>query len=183
MNMRLKATLVGGACLAGVFSFSEAARAENLDEILECRAIAEDIERLRCFDNTTESAAENIASAGAEPGGDRPSAVQVASDESQSPDDSFGAEDLAQKRSKEQESAPKALHAKLVGLRFTNAGRYIITLDNGQVWRQITGDTDNLRLPRATGDGIPIIIKKGLLGSHKLRPASSKRSIRVERVK
>lgn len=182
MVKRLRVTLIAGACFAGVFGFSGAALAQNMDVILECRSITDDLERLRCFDDTTESAAINIASAGAKQPGGAPSAVQVASDEPQSADDLFGAGDLVQKHAHE-DNAPNSLRAKLTELRFTRAGRYIVTLDNGQVWRQITGDSDRLRLPSASGDGIPIIIKKGLLGSHKLRPASSKRSIRVERIK
>jgi hypothetical protein len=75
------------------------------------------------------------------------------------------------------------MRAKLVGLRFTNSGRYIITLDNGQVWRQIQGDSEELRLPSVTGAGVPIIIREALFGSHKLRTEASKRTIRVERIK
>ena len=182
MDKQLIATLTGAACLAGVFGFSEAAHAQSLTDILECRSITEQTERLRCFDDTTESAAKNIAAADVAPNDGKQSPMQVASGEGQSKEDSFGAEDLVRERLK-QEKTPKSLNAKLVGLRFTRSGRYVITLDNGQVWRQITGDSNELRLPRATGDGVPIIIKKGSLGSHLLRPASSKRSIRVERVK
>ncbi len=183
MDKRSKATLAGAACLASVFGFSEVARAQDLGEIMECKSIAEDLERLRCFDQRTEPSSSAVASAGGQSSGaGQSSAVQVASGQAQSIDESFGAEDLAREREK-QDKTPKSLNAKLVGLRFTQSGRYVITLDNGQVWRQITGDTDQLRLPRATGEGIPIIIKKGMLGSHKLRPASSKRSIRVERIK
>ena len=184
MGERIISALIGLTSVAVVFGLSGTAHAQNLDEILECRSIAVESERLRCFDKTTEAAARNMASSGEENAGDNQSPPRIASGASQASEDSedsFGAEDLAQLRV-EQDDTPKTLRARLVGLSFTQAGRYIITLDNGQVWRQITGDTNNLRLPNATGDGVPIIIKKGLLGSHMLRPASSKRSIRVERI-
>lgn len=181
MRTKLKFAIIGLASLAGVSGLNEAARAQSLDEILECRSIAADLERLRCFDDTSEPA-EGAQSANAEADGDSRSLAKVASSDPQSPEYSFGAEDLPQIR-KESGKGLNTLRAKLVGLGFTQSGRYMITLDNGQVWRQITGDTDRLYLPNASDGGIPIIIKRGLLGSHMLRPISSKRSIRVERIK
>ncbi len=67
--------------------------------------------------------------------------------------------------------------------RVARAGKYVLTLENGQVWRQIRGDSDKLSLPDDAGDNVMIIIKKGSFGSYILRTQSSKRTIRVERVK
>ncbi|WP_425410878.1 hypothetical protein [Hyphococcus sp.] len=182
MGVKIITALIGLAWATSVFGVSDSAQAQNLNEILECRSIPMESERLSCFDKTTDAAAQAIASSAAENDGGSQAPARMASNGALTPEKSFGAEDMVQQRA-EEEQTPKSLRARLVGLGFTQAGRYIITLDNGQVWRQIAGDTDNLRLPNATGDGVPIIIRKGMFGSHLLRPASSKRTIRVERIK
>ena len=175
-------------CAATLFVFTGEARGQNMDEILACRAVDNEAERLACFDRTTTPTADSIAAATTPDEGDgRQSLAQASNDGASLIDDSFGAKDLQQRRSKKEkkkkDESDEQLRAKLVGLRFTNSGRYIITLDNGQVWRQIRGDTETLRFPRITGDGVPIIIKEALFGSYRLRTEASKRTIRVERIK
>lgn len=191
MRETLKAAIAGLTALASAFGLNGIARAQGLDEILDCRAIAQDMERLHCFDKTTGEAAKRIASDAvrADDTGQTVAKADIGSaqsvDDAPSRENAFGAEDLPKERSESNrgKKEAKTLRAKLVSLHFTRSGRYVITLDNGQVWRQIGGDTDQLLLPSVSENGVPVIIKKKMFGSHTLRPASSKRSIRVERIK
>ncbi len=194
MRKRHIIRVVGSLAAALFFCAGHGAAAQDLGAIKDCRAIGDADERLQCFNDATAflDEAGALASAEAPPAmreeGRAPSGETVAAvDDSfgaedlpkEETDDSFGAEDLA---SKEREEDKKELRALLTGLQFTRSGKYIITLDNGQVWRQIPGDSETLVLPRATSEGVPVILKKGLFGSHFLRLRSSKRSIRVERI-
>lgn len=179
-----KILAIGLIFTGGLVGGFDSARAQSMTDILECREIADQLDRLACFDRTTGFAAEAALAADAEQGPGNPTAVAQASPEpAPTADDLFGAEDLVKSRKKEEkDKGSKSLRAKLVSLSFTNSGKYVITLDNGQVWRQIQGDTGRLSLSGIDGNGVPIIINKGALGSHRMRTVSSKRTIRVERV-
>lgn len=179
------------SALAGLCAFAlsgSPAFAQTIEAIQECRTISAPTERLQCYDNAA-AAMDNMSIANA------PSSTQsnvAATTQNQTPaesnqqvasstvdEDSFGADGMRKERTKEQ----KELRARLVGLQFTKRGKYVITLDNGQVWRQIDSDTNSIKLPRARDGGIPIIIKRRSLGSHMLRTTASKRSILVRRIK
>ncbi|MEM8771978.1 MAG: hypothetical protein AAGD92_10055 [Pseudomonadota bacterium] len=180
----IQVILAATASLIVFFNFGLDVSAQNLDGILACRSLDNDAERLRCFDESTRSklSANQSPAVNDDRGNQISSQAAQRAQSSSKSDDLFGTEDLINK-SPEVEKRPRSIRAKMVGLRFTNTGKYVMTLDNGQVWRQIPGDSRNLVLPSVTGDGIPIIIKKGVLGSHSLRTQSSKRTIKVERLK
>ena len=94
-------------------------------------------------------------------------------------DDAFGAVNLKKDREREQ----RELVSTPASLSFTKRGKYVVTLENGQVWQQIQGDTNSLYVPKARAGGIPVTIKKGSLNSHRLRLGKAKRSITVRRTK
>jgi hypothetical protein len=59
--------------------------------------------------------------------------------------------------------------------------RLVVTFENGQVWRQIKGDTNRIRVNldrNQTAD-----IRESSLGGYKLRLNEIRRTIRVERIK
>lgn len=58
----------------------------------------------------------------------------------------------------------------------TPSDKLTISLENGQVWRQL----DSKRLPLNVGDAV--IVRSGSLGSFKLAKEGSSRSIRVKRL-
>ncbi len=59
--------------------------------------------------------------------------------------------------------------------------RLLVTLDNGQVWRQIKGDTQRIRVDLRRNQTVDI--SESSLGGYKLRLNEMRRTIRVERVK
>ena len=68
-----------------------------------------------------------------------------------------------------------SLSATVTRLHQFNYDRVLITLDNGQVWKQV--DSSSLRL--RVGDAVDI--ERASLGSFMLRKKGSKRSMRVSR--
>ncbi|MEO1252145.1 MAG: hypothetical protein AAFW81_07360 [Pseudomonadota bacterium] len=178
-----KLAMLCGALLAGGVSINAAA--QTLDDVLECRALADAGDRLACYDDAAGKAAEAgaLAGAGAASSDGADSARTAVAAAPLDPVAAFGAEELAQKQeAREDKEKKKSITANLVGVRFNNAGKYIITLDNGQVWRQTPGDSGELRLRGASPDGVPVTIKRAAFGSYRLSLSSSKRTIRVERL-
>ena len=59
--------------------------------------------------------------------------------------------------------------------------RLVVTLENGQVWRQIKGDTQRIRVDLKRNQTVDIT--ESSLGGYKLRLNEMRRTVRVERVK
>lgn len=59
--------------------------------------------------------------------------------------------------------------------------KLVVTLENGQVWRQISGDNQKLRVD--TDRNQTVDITESSLGGYKLRLNEMRRTLRVERVK
>ena len=160
------------AAFLGVFLFSgsASAQADGLkSDLLACKALEKDKKRLKCLDAVLSSIDEGTV-------------LSDASDNvEQNPDDDFGAIDLAKEREKTRKT-PKVLTASLVEIARNNRGKYVIILDNGQIWRQLRADTSRLLIPR-NESGQEVTIKRRSLGAHTFSFASDKRSIRVERIK
>jgi hypothetical protein len=163
-------------------------------DIASCREISKSKARLRCFDRATrfldetlERAAQatqtesqggkDTTSVAALPVGVNPTASYDA--EEVDPDASFGAENLVKK----DRNRKKQLRAIATSITTSKSGKYIIVLENGQVWRQISGDTNKLRVRRGAESGQEVVIKKRSLGAHALLLSNSKLSILVRRVK
>lgn len=178
--------------LAGVFCSwfvmtGAAARAVERDGDLQrlssCRQISDPDHRLRCFDD----ASAFLDALGAEKRRDASAApINAASNPSSRDEDHdraarFGSDDLA--RAAEEDEITE-LRATAVDIREDGRGKLIVELDNGQVWRQLAGDTNSLRIRRdKNGDGRDVIIKKRSLGAYALRMTTAKRSILVRRVR
>jgi hypothetical protein len=76
--------------------------------------------------------------------------------------------------------ADAGMTARIDGLKKTPYGLLVVTLDNGQVWRQLEAE-DNFPLD----EGETVRIDKGAMGSYRLTPVREgwKRFIRVTRTK
>lgn len=135
------------ACLAAMAAFAAAGQAGDAwSELQACRSLG-NAERLACFDRVL--ASHNSA----------PAPVAAAK-----PDADFGAERLPQNDATPQQ--PESMTAKVAQVRWNPFKHFSITLDNGQVWRQIDADSETAvgRLkPAAT-----VKITRGFLGSYSL---------------
>jgi hypothetical protein len=158
----VRAVLVVAAAL-----WLAAAAADPLQPLLACRALKDDTARLACFDRESATLAPAVPSAAVPP--------QL------SPEQKFGlggAAIAATERERGQaRSEVEAVAAKLSALRVGADGRYVFTLDNGQVWRQLSPGSDLLL---QVGDTVRIV--RGALGSYQLL-APTQRGCKVSRVR
>ncbi len=65
---------------------------------------------------------------------------------------------------------------------FTLDKKFIVFLDNGQVWRQLQGDTGEAHFHRTASDNT-VTIERGILGSYSLTINDSNSTFKVTRVK
>ncbi|MEO1014712.1 MAG: hypothetical protein AAFX08_05930 [Pseudomonadota bacterium] len=204
----VKPCLISGIwiCAAGSLGAASvtAANASQLG-VLECRAIQSDADRLRCYDDVAARLASETkppaeqgdvdtgivarapAGEAAQPtDATRPIAEATAAETSAAaaPEaEGFGAEDLRAQAPREKKAQKdRVLVAGVVDVAKNGRGKYLIILDNGQVWRQLKADTNNLLVPKNLEDETARIRRKSM-GSHILSLSSGRRSIRVERIK
>ena len=189
--MKFVATTV--VLLTGAFAMAFDAAAQTagpaqLSEIASCREIPKAMDRLRCFDRTTEilEPATTAIAATAEDGEDDVAAAVISEDDNEGENRSdlvagFGAEDLVVQDADKQLKELRAIATEITKDR---RGKFVITLDNGQIWRQLSSDTKTLRVRKNKGgDGHDVILKKRSLGAYTLRLTTAKRSILVRRIK
>src|ERR1700759_4536319 len=84
---------------------------------------------------------------------------------------------------RERTEADSADHitARMQSYSFDGDGMFTVTLDNGQVWRQIAGDTDYAHWKKPAG-GYVVRISHGLLGSYNLQVVKTPGIYKVRRV-
>lgn len=156
-----------------------------------CRKTASDAERIACLEAALADAPEPSApAAGSDAEPDRhseprdrgqPERSSVAGPE---PVDGIGAQQV---RSRTQTSAD--LTASLETARGQRVAGYVevpyrrlqVELENGQVWRQITGDTQRLRVDLERNQTVDI--EESRIGGYRLRLNEMGRTIRVERIR
>jgi hypothetical protein len=173
-NLR-KMLLVVGVCLCG--QLPSAFAADALARIQACAAVKEDARRLACFDQEVRSLAPVPPHAAAAPAATTVGAPAAAS----APENQFGMNPaLAQQQSKNQGSQPpkvRKLTGHVAAASHSALGNSVITLDNGEVWKEAEVTS---HLPFNPGD--PVTIKQGLLGSFWLY-TDKVPSVRVTRVR
>lgn len=187
------------------------AQASSADAFSACLTISKDRDRLKCYDaaaellqsakriETAKTRASSTAqsdpshvTAGIAPDNDvssptrdtnpsviKPSALSPKAQhaaEAKSAADEFGKERLEAPRSERKE-----LRALAISVSRNRRGKYVIVLEDGQVWRQINADSN--ALPLSAEEGSEVIIKRKSLGSYGLRVPTSKRTIIVKRIK
>lgn len=106
--------------------------------------------------------------------------------EQQTTAEKFGADKLPPPPS---EIAPNAQPQELDSITenvsdvaFTPFGKFIIVLKNGQIWRQIEGDSEQAYFRKNAADNM-VTISRGLLGSYNLKINDSVKLFKVTRLK
>lgn len=173
------------------FTLPAAATADALrDELRVCRDLTDDEVRLICYDAAVDRSKKGAYSSPAPASGNTPAAPPAkpagASDAAAataaaaglSQQDLFGKTANEVERTVEEATGDEridSLSATITKLREYTYDKVLVTLDNGQVWKQV--DASNLRL--RVGDTVDI--ERASLGSFMLRKKGSKRSMRVSR--
>lgn len=156
-----------------------------VDAALACRGIADSAARLACLDKATAAIAEtriireDAADAAAAPS-DADAAATKAAQQAPTTDD-FGKEQLKEvRRARSAEHESRRLTATIVEARFNPYKVVTVTLDNGQVWRQLNSDDEKLFLK--DGKLYTVGIKRGVMGNYLMTVNEAKRTIRVRRI-
>lgn len=140
-----------------------------------CKNTSSDADRIACLEAALlgkEITAEPVAELVVEP-------VAAATVEPEG----IGADQvLSQTKTREErdESLEKAMGLAVAGYHHVPYERLVVTLDNGQVWRQIKGDTNRIRVSLDRNQTVDI--SESPLGGYKLRLNEMRRTIRVERI-
>lgn len=178
--------LLAAVTLVSVPAHADPAR-DALAVIAKCTEIATSAERLQCFDTAAAGAKSALAA---------PVQQTVAQTE-QAPGEEeeggvlswFG---LSRPNTKPEDfgkppvrTGPKEISeisAGVVEFAKNAFGRSIFILDNGQVWKQIDGDTTEVKDP-SRGEAMKVTIETGLMGSYSLRVEGRRGIVKVRRVK
>ena len=196
MRIRLSVAVLGASLLTALSAGAQPSEEEAIDRTIACREIADDLERLACLDKAADTLAvtriireekvaeekreerEDFGLAGADREDDEEAvAAPVVAD---TPDD-FGSEAIPEVRRDREEKRLKSITAKVAEIRINPYNKVTLTLDNGQVWRQLSSDNKSLGVP-SDGKLYTARIKRSLMGNYMLTIEELKRTIRVRRV-
>ena len=148
--------------------FSTFGMAQSLQsDLLDCAQINDSLQRLVCYDNLAKKAVlptQLVAE------------LPIASDTSKAKPLVSAAENFGQENKKSPKDLINQIQGKIVKVTKSAYGKQIVTLDNGQVWRQ----TDSVRLKLVEGQSVTI--KRGALGSFFISKENANKRIRAKRV-
>jgi len=181
-------------------------RQDLIDGMAKCAGVNDGAQRLACYDALNPSlkaaqseppppaaaapAAPPAMTAAAPPPADNrswydPSRIFGVSPNAQTTPQQFGSENLAAPAPKPGEvAAPQALDsitANVSDYSFNSSGHFILVLENGQIWRQLQGDTDRAHFDKHGTN--TVTISRGMIGSYNLTIGDSVKTFKVERLK
>jgi len=194
MNSRRIASVFGFVLVLLGGRASAASRDDVLEALGRCAAVAESNARLACYDalapRLKDALATPPASLGHEPtkqeqeswfgfdigslfggGSAQPTTVEQ-----------FGKERTVAAQATREREEIDSISAGVTEVAFTPVGQFIVFLDNGQVWRQLQGDSDRAHF-RSNPKDNKVTISRGALGSYNLAINGSDRIFKVTRVK
>ena len=163
--------IAGFAAVLAAAAASQAAGAQGLGEpvnvdVGECVKLTTPEERLACFEKQVEASRTSPPAAGAPASPSTAPPPGTAPPSSTAPPPSGG-----------RDAAPPDSEARVAELRETVPNAYLITLDNGQVWRQTVPKASALR----PGDEVRVYYSKWR--TYRLTNAQLRSFIQVERVR
>ena len=166
--------------------YASLVHAKTSEQLLTCVDIKDASQRLACYDKAmgiNESKVETVKVEKSNKEGvsateivqqeSTTSATQVIESTSNEDEKYFGQE------YKRIEEAPDELRFIVKSSKKNALKEWRITLENGQVWKQISASSSGFKVK--TGD--EIVIKRGALNSFNMKKVGSKRSIKVKRTK
>ncbi|MEL6364482.1 MAG: hypothetical protein AAFR11_06545 [Pseudomonadota bacterium] len=157
----------------------------------DCLAIENDAERLACYDRLARAALgvpalDPRAPEAPVPAPSAATASSTAPTEPQSAPGAdaaaaFGAEDLARREIKGDDT-PKKLAVTVTRIVYTDSGKAVFGLSNGQIWIQ-TEPEGRRRFELSEDEEIEAVLQKRMFGGYWLATKSPRRKIKVERRK
>ena len=169
-----------------------------LEAVGRCAAIADNAARLACYDALAPRVKDALAAPPqALPGNRAPTAEEQRSwfgfdlsdlfgsgPSQQTTPQQFGNDQLPSTHAAEEHAAAEidSISAGVTEVSFTPFGKFIVFLDNGQIWRQIEGDADRATFKKPAKDN-KVTISRGFIGSYNLSINDSNKVYKVTRVK
>jgi hypothetical protein len=193
------------AAAAAVF-FAAPALAQDRQEVLEalgkCSDLTDDKARLACYDALAPRVKDALATPPAAVASNQPPTEEQQKSwfgfnienlfgnapSQQTTPQKFGADQLPQGAPPAGETAqapPPVLDSITAGVTeyaFTPFGKFVVFLDNGQVWRQQEGDADVAHFYKDPKDN-QVTISRGFIGSYNLTINDNEKMFKVVRVK
>ena len=174
MSLVIKPTMI--LLLAAALITVNTGQADELhDRLLVCRDLSSDAERLNCYDAAVDSREQ--------PASPQPTAATTtpatAVPATISQEELFGKNSSEVQRTVEEATGSEpidSISAQVSRLQQYDYDKVVVSLDNGQVWKQV--DSSNVRL--RVGDDVTI--ERASLGSFMLKKSGSKRTMRVSRM-
>ncbi|GJL90977.1 hypothetical protein [Hyphococcus sp.] len=187
--MRLHfSAILAASLIASAAQAVQPSETEAVDSAIACLSIADDADRLKCLDAAAKTLSvtrivreereakveENIRKSFGLNGNDL-------ADASDTPDN-FGSENIDQVRREKEAKRLKSIEAKVVEIRVNSLKVATVSLENGQVWRQL--DSDDKVLHFGSKDRLYTAkVKRGAFGNYMLTVNELHTTIRVRRVK
>jgi hypothetical protein len=187
------------AAVAGALpALAAPATQDLLEAVGHCAAIADDHARLACYDAVAPRVKDALAVPPAALPNNRPPTTEEqrswfgfdlgslfgTTPAQQTTAAQFGNDKLPATHATE-EAAPAevdSITAGVTDVAYTPFGKFIVFLDNGQVWRQIEGDSEHA-IFRRPAKANRVAISRGFIGSYNLTLDGSNRMYKVTRVK
>lgn len=174
---------VCGAGVAVADPFTEE-KNRALQAVQSCARLADDADRLRCYDGALGRVEEALAPPTPE---EQAAAFGQRAERPMEPDDGFSIFGLTIIGAGDAPAAPEpaferitSVTAKISDYAFTPDGKIIVFLENGHVWRQI--DATKPRVPSDPEERI-VTVREASLGSYMMTIGEANRSYRVRRVR
>ncbi len=173
---------------------SAAPRDDALAALAKCATVADNTERLACYDQLAPKVKEAMGTPPATL--DRPPTKEeqeswfgfnlgglFGSEKPTKPED-FGKERTpeAQAQVAQAEAEVESIGSKVTEYAYTPFGKFIVFLDNGQVWRQIKGDAEQAHFKKNPGDNT-VEISRGTIASYNMTINGGNKVYKVTRVK
>ena len=158
-----------------LWNTATSATAQDLTrQLAACVAVSDATQRLACYDA--------LALPRQPPAPPQASTPPQSPAVLQPPTAQFGAEQLPRASNSAPAPENNSITATVNQISLTPFGRFVLTLDNGQIWRQLDADSAQFATPgnKATAS---VTISRGLLGSYNLQFAGQNALYKVRRVK
>ena len=189
--MNIARAIVIAALAAAPCAAHADARQDLVDGMAKCAAIGDGTARLACYDalnptlkaaqSTPPPAAEAPAAAAAPPGGDSrpwydPGRIFGVSPREQTTPEQFGGENLAppppppgtpQTAANTPPPALDSITATVTDYSFNPYNKFVVFLDNGQIWKQLESDTGLKARFQKDGKNV-VVISRGFVGSYNM---------------
>jgi hypothetical protein len=153
---------------------------DALTEVAKCVEVADPTDRLKCFDRAA-ALAKSALTPSPQPTAEKRSFLDWFGF-SKPPTPPKTAEDYGKSAPPPDADGITSITSNVLEFARTSRGLSVFILENGQIWRQLEGDTSVVRDP-APGAPMKVTIENGFLGSYNLTIEGRHGLIKVTRLK